>query len=891
MSPERLAHYELLDKLGEGGMGALYRARDTKLNRTVAIKVLRDGGSRDPDQARRLLQEARAACQLNDPRIVTIYEVDESPGHEFIAMEFVDGEALSARLARGPLPIAEVLRIAIESAEALAVAHAAGIVHRDLKPANVMLTSSGRVKLLDFGLAKVSSSSAEGGGLESVPTLEAGPHTRTGAILGTPAYMSPEQAQGRRLDARSDIFSFGVLVYELLTGWRPFRGESDIALLAAILRDAPEPVARLRRDAPPALARVVERCLAKGPDARYASAEALLRDLRAVESSLAAALMPPLWKRPLALAAAAAVVLALAVAGLAAYRLARERSARRQLAQVESLRETQSRQAAYALAIRLQPTLAGDPAFERVWRALTVPVSLRTEPEGAEVFYKDYATPDAAWQPIGRTPVSQVPVPFGHKRWRFTRDGFEPLEVTLDMTVRAPVVLVPKGAAPAGMARVPGGRAEDADFQLPDTWLDVYEVTNRQYKEFVDKGGYRDRRHWTEPFVKDGRPLTWDAAMALFRDSTGRPGPSTWELGSYPEGQADYPVGGVSWYEASAYAAFAGKRLPSYHDWFRAAGQGVFSEILGLSNFGGKGPSPVGSHKGMTPFGHFDMAGNVKEWVANAALDAPGRRYALGGAWNDSSYMFVNPDAADAFDRRSVLGVRCARSAAPPPSAALAPVAYMTRDYSKEKPVDDKTFAAFASLFEYDPQPLEVRKEGAGRGDRGVAHGAPLVRLDLRREDPRAAVPAARGAPAVSGHPLLPVRGGERVPLARAFPRRRLRLPRAQRPRGAVPGVPEHARAAAPRRRPERRARLLRAVDQGCAARGRVPRLATRPGRRAPRLFRHQPRRGLRPAPFGARARACGPPCWRRPASRPRAAPRSSTASTSPRASACPCCC
>jgi formylglycine-generating enzyme required for sulfatase activity/dienelactone hydrolase/predicted Ser/Thr protein kinase len=710
MPSERLSHYELLEKLGEGGMGALYRARDTKLNRTVAIKVLRDGGSRDPDQARRLLQEARAACQLNDPRIVTIFEVGESPGREFIAMEFVDGEPLSARLARGPLPVAEALRIAIEAAEGLAVAHAAGIVHRDLKPANVMLTSSGRVKLLDFGLAKVTTESSAG--LESSPTLEAGPHTRTGAIVGTPAYMSPEQAEGRRLDARSDIFSFGVTAYELVTGKRPFHGATDIALLAAILRDEPEPVCRLRPDAPPGLGRLVERCLAKKPESRYQTADALLAELRPLAEALAQPKAPPPWRRPAFLAVAGAIVLALAAAGLAAYRLARERDARRQIAAVESVRETQGRQAAYLFASRLRPALAGDPAFERVWRALTIPMSVRSEPEGAEAFFKDYLTPGAPWERIGTTPLRDVLVPFGYKRWRFTKAGFEPLEVILGAVDRAPVVLVPKGAAPAGMARVPRGRPEGAEFELPDTWLDVHEVTNRQYKEFVDRGGYRERRYWTEPFVKDGRALTWDAAMALFRDSTGRPGPATWELGSYPEGQAEYPVGGISWYEASAYAAFAGKRLPTYHDWFRAAGQGVFSEILGLSNFGGKGPAPVGSHEGMTPFGHFDMAGNVKEWVSNAALDAPARRYALGGGWNDSSYMFVDPDAADAFDRRPVLGVRCARSDAPPPSAALSPVSYMSRDYSKERPVDDKTFAAFARLFEYDPQPLDVRKEG-----------------------------------------------------------------------------------------------------------------------------------------------------------------------------------
>ncbi len=714
MAGEQLSHYELLDKLGEGGMGALWRARDTRLDRTVAIKLLRDGRGGDPEMAQRLVQEARAASQLNDPHIVTIFEVDDSPGREFIAMEYVDGEPLSARLRRGPLPIAEVLRVAVEAAEGLAAAHAAGIVHRDLKPSNVMLSASGRVKLLDFGLAKVAAGAAASGrdSTDSLPTLEAAPRTRTGAILGTPAYMSPEQAEGRKLDARSDVFSFGVMLYELLTGRRPFRGETDIALLASILRDEPEPPTRQRPDTPPALARVLARCLEKKPEARHADGAALLAELRACREALSAPAVRPRWSRPAVLVGAAVLVLAVAGAGVVTWRYSREREARRQLAEVETIRETQGRVAAYALASRLRPILAGDPSFERLWRGLTVPVNVHTDPAGAEVFWKEYTAPDDPWQRAGVSPVDQLLVPFGYKRWRIVKDGFAPLEVTLDAADRTAVRLVPKAEAREGMARVPRGRAEGVDAPLPDTWLDVYEITNRQYKQFVDAGGYREKRYWTEPFAKDGRTLSWDEAMALFRDSTGRPGPATWELGSYPEGQADFPVGGVSWYEASAYAAFAGKRLPTYYDWYRAAGQGVFSEILGLSNFGGKGPSAVGRHQGMTPYGHFDMAGNVKEWVSNAAADAPGRHYALGGGWNDSTYMFVDPDAADAFDRRPVLGLRCALSDAPPPPAALAPVGHVTRDYTKEKPVGDDAFAAYARLFEYDPSPLDVRQEG-----------------------------------------------------------------------------------------------------------------------------------------------------------------------------------
>ena len=416
--------------------------------------------------------------------------------------------------------------------------------------------------------------------------------------------MSPEQAEGRRLDARSDVFSFGVMLYELVTGKRPFHGATDIALLAAILRDEPVPVAQARPDTPAPLARILARCLEKKPEARYADGAALLEDLRACREALAVPAAPPRWQRPAFLATAAVVLVALAGAGLVMYRFSREREARRQLARIDSIGERDGRYAAYEAARALRPILAGDHEFERVWGALTLPVDVRTEPAGAEAFFQPYARPDAPWERAGTTPLAGAAVPYDYVRWRFAKDGFEPMEVTFAGRGGTVFRLVAKGAAPAGMARVQAGPAPDADpaIALPDTWLDVHEVTNRQYKDFVDAGGYREARYWTEPFAKDGRTLSFDEAMAHFRDATGRPGPSSWELGSYPDGQADLPVGGVSWYEASAYAAFAGKRLPTYHDWYRAAGQGLFSEVLGLSNFGGKGKAPAGRYRGMTPW-------------------------------------------------------------------------------------------------------------------------------------------------------------------------------------------------------------------------------------------------------------------------------------------------
>ena len=240
--------------------------------------------------------------------------------------------------------------------------------------------------------------------------------------------------------------------------------------------------------------------------------------------------------------------------------------------------------------------------------------------------------------------------------------------------------------------------------------LDRTEVTNRPYKTFVDAGGYRTESYWKEPFVKDGRTLPWNEAMALLRDGTGRPGPLTWELGSFPEGREDYPVSGVSWYEASAYAEFAGKRLPTFFHWYRAAELGIVSEILLLSNFGGEGPAPVGRYQGLGPFGALDQAGNVREWCSTAAGD---RRYTLGGAWNDPTYLYHGPDALRPWDRSAALGFRCVRYTAPPSPETLGPVEEaFARDYTRERPVDDEVFSAYRSLYTYDRTPLDSRVEG-----------------------------------------------------------------------------------------------------------------------------------------------------------------------------------
>ncbi len=274
----RLGPYEILAAVGAGGMGEVYRARDTRLDRTVAIKVLPAHLSQQPEVRERFEREARAISALSHPHICALFDVGQHDGARFLVMEFLEGETLAARLERGGLPTEQSLRIAIQVAEALEKAHRHGFIHRDLKPGNVMLTKSG-AKLLDFGLAKATGLAPHVATLTSSPTVSS-PLTAEGTIVGTFQYMSPEQLDGREADARSDLFAFGAVLYEMLTGRKAFEGKSQASVIAVILEREPTPVSSLAPMTPPALDRAVKRCLAKDPDERWQTAHDLRVELQ-----------------------------------------------------------------------------------------------------------------------------------------------------------------------------------------------------------------------------------------------------------------------------------------------------------------------------------------------------------------------------------------------------------------------------------------------------------------------------------------------------------------------------------------------------------------------------------------------------------------------------------
>jgi dienelactone hydrolase len=382
------------------------------------------------------------------------------------------------------------------------------------------------------------------------------------------------------------------------------------------------------------------------------------------------------------------------------------------LTEIEQLINKADIATAFSLVQKAGKYISKDPKFKELSSSVASKLTILTNPTGADVYVREYSDIEGKWEKLGRTPIQNAKIP-GSKIWwtsslylmRIEKPGYEDIlavtSTTKDTLYRK---LFKQGTIPPDMVYVEGHNG---------FFIDRYEVTNKQFKEFVENGGYSNPDYWKNEFIKDGKTISKDEATALFVDKTGRPGPATWEAGDFPDGQDNYPVSGISWYEAAAYADYAGKSLPTKDHWGNAAKwlYMIDSKIIPISNFNNKGPEPVGKNQGVTVFGVYDMAGNVREWCWNETSVG---HIIRGGAWNDASYLYSYLSQLPSFDRSEKNGFRCVQyiDKEKIPESAFQRIEYSEgTDFSKVKPVEDNIFKIYKNQFLYDKTDLNEKVE------------------------------------------------------------------------------------------------------------------------------------------------------------------------------------
>ena len=700
----QIGPFRIEKEIGRGGAGVVYLAHDTKLDRRVAIKSLPADLANNENFQIRFQREAKLLASMNHPNIASIYEqLEEARGQKYIVLEYVPGDTLREKIAKGAMELKEALAIVIEITDAIAAAHAKGVIHRDIKPENIKITPDGRTKLLDFGIAR----------MMGTDSITASTLTESGHIVGTVGYMSPEQARGKSTDHRSDIWAIGCILYEMLTGRCAFSGDTGTDILASILKTDPdwkEPP--LDTDA--SVRRIIERCLKKNVDERYSEAEELLAELRECRQSLVALAPKVLNTKELfallcrpKIAAVALLILLMSITGIG---WSIHRSIKIKWAKdiaipeiTDLVRETRYSEA-FLLAQKAKEYISDNLMLKRLISEVTCSYSINTNPPGAKISYKEYSDLDGDWIELSSSPAN-LNLPYGAYRWMITMPGYVPLEfarigISRDDSIAMEIHLYEEANSPRDMVLI----------EMPDIsheyWIDKYEVTNEQFKKFVDAGGYQDPNYWINQFTYGGHEISFQDAMERFRDRSNRPGPATWEGGTFPEGQARYPVSGVSWHEAAAYAEFAGKSLPTVRHWSRATLDYIDTYIIPYSNFGDSGLLPVGTSGALCLSGVYDMAGNVREWCYNATDDSDSHRYILGGAWLQSSYMYGFNTQESPWNRDQINGFRCAKYESL--DELVAPIEPFNRiDFTDVEAVSDEEFEHIKDFYIYEPANAE----------------------------------------------------------------------------------------------------------------------------------------------------------------------------------------